>query len=281
MKQLFLCSAYSVALAMWAFSASAEEAKLDPRDDYNPHSIAPTPKSHKLFSRRVWREIHLREKQNSPFFAQGRGITDVIIDGVREGLLTPYREEDFVQEMTQAEFWENLKLPEGNYVSFGDSAEDSTDDDWGDAVEDTTDSQSGQRADYFLPSEIAILELVEDRIFDKVKSVLVHDIQAIKLIIPEDKFETGLRREVAVFRYKDLAPYFDSLGDKVGWINVNNSAKNLKFTDAFTLRLFSSRIVKVENPAGARLEDIYKDPRKASEEWERRLLEEEYFLWEP
>jgi len=282
MRHLFLCLAHAIVLSTWVFNASAQEADLDSEDAYNPHSVAPVPEAHKLFSRKVWREIHLKEKQNSPFFAQDKEITKVIIDGVREGVLTPYSEEDFAQEMTTEEFWDRLKLPEEGHSAAGDGAEGFTDDGWGDEGEKgTAASKNVHGADYFLPREITILELIEDRIFDKVRSVLVHDIQAIKLIIPADKFETGLRREVGVFRYKDLAQYFDSLGDKAGWINVNNSARNLKFTDAFTLRLFSSKLVKVENPAGARLEDIYEDPRKASEEWERKLQEEECFLWEP
>ena len=124
---------------------------------------------------------------------------------------------------------------------------------------------------------------MEDLIFHKVRSVQVYDIQSIKLIIPEDKFETGLRRDVAIFKYKDLATYFDEQG--VVWHNVHNRAADIKLTEAFEQRLFSARIVKLENPDDSTIADIYnknpKDAARASKALEEELLEQEQFLWKP
>jgi len=211
--------------------------------------------------RRVWRHIDLREKQNKPFFPQKKDLTNFIIEGVKEGLLTPYSDEAFASPMTKEEFSENLKLPEADDPSGEGKSFDFTED-WGNEAQKGETHKKGQVSEHFLPSEVSILELMEDRIFDKVRSVQVHDIQSIKLIIPADKFETGLRREVGIFKYKDLAAYFDK--HEIPWINVDNSASNIQVTEAFELRLFSSNIVKLENPDDNTIADIYNNTPKAA-----------------
>jgi Gliding motility associated protein GldN len=56
-------------------------------------------------------------------------------------------------------------------------------------------------------------------------------------------------------------------------------------TEAFALRLFSSRVVKLENPDDNTIAALYNKTPKATvtafEKPEEKLLEKEYFLWEP
>jgi gliding motility associated protien GldN len=252
---------------------------------YNPNSVTPIPESHILIRNRIWRHIDLKEKLNKPLFPHKGEITGFIMEGVEGGFLTPYSDEDFQQPMTKKEFFENLKLPEGDdqlseeekALGFG------SDDDWNDGNQGSALPKAEKTAEYFLPKQVSILEIMEDWIFDKVRSQQVYDIQSIKLIIPEDQFETGLRREVGIFKYKDLAAYFDEKG--ISWINVNNGAGHIKMTEAFDLRRFSSKIIKIENPDDNAVSDIYNDsPKasiKASKQLEEELLEKEYFMWEP
>lgn len=252
-------------------------------ETHNPNSIHPIPYSNILIKKRVWRHIDLKEKYNKPFFPHNKELTKYIIEGVRTGQLTPYLEETFANPMTQEEFFDRLRLPEtdesaeeGKKIGFNDKK-------WGSESSKEPFKEEDLADDYFLPSEVSMLELVEDWIFDKVRSVQVYDIQAVKLIIPAHKFETGLRKEVGIFKYKDLAAYFDA--QEIPWVNVNNSAGNIRLTEAFELRLFSSRIIKLENPDDSTIADIYgKGPKAAaiaSKELEEKLLEEEYFLWAP
>ncbi len=156
-------------------------------------------------------------------------------------------------------------------------------DGWGDEAPKKDKKSEKKATEYFAPNEISILEIMEDWIFDKVRSVQVHDIQSIKLIIPAERFDTGFHREVGIFKYKDLAPYLDKRG--AGWLNVKNSAGNVKLTEALDLRLFSSRIFKIENPDDHSVADIYnKSPKAAAlaaQELEEAMLEEEFFLWQP
>ncbi|XWN35499.1 MAG: gliding motility protein GldN [Roseivirga sp.] len=227
--------------------------------------------------KRIWREIDFLVKPNKPFFTYQKEITKSIIEGVQAGQLTPYKDEEFQESMTPEEFLENLKLPEGDAQTF--TADD--DDDWG--GDNPQEGHTKEEAsDSFLPNEVSIIEIMEDWIFDKVRSKQYYDIQYFKLIIPASKFETGLRRVVGIFKYKDLAHYFDE--HKVFWVNVDNSAGHITMTTAFEKRLFLSRITKVENPDNLTLADIYKTPEaeaQASKKMEEKLLEKEYFLWAP
>ncbi len=277
----FLKFSLSAPIAL-AEKLSEKLAADNPYEKFNPNSVNPIPESHILIRKRIWREIYLKEKQNKPFFTRNREITKIIIDGVKQGLLTPYKDEAFAKEMTKEEFFENLKIPGDDSPHTEEKALGFTDDDgWGSSKKGiSVDGPS----DYFLPNEVSILEVMEDWIFDKVRSEQVYDIQSFKLTIPEDKFETGLRREVGLFKYKDLATYFDSIPEEAVWVNTNNNAFNLKLTEAFALRAFSSRLIKLENPDDATLEDIYnKTPQEAliaAKRLEEKLLEDSYFLWE-
>lgn len=254
----------------------------NPYLEHNLNSLNPIPEAHIMFRRRVWREIYLQEKQNKPFFARNKEITKLIIEGAKQGVITPYTDESLTTEMTKEQFFENLSLPKEEALSAEERALGFTDDTgWRD---EKPSAPAATEEEYFLPHEVTTLELMEDVIFDKVRSKLIHDIQTIKLIIPANKFPTGLRRVVATFKYKDLAAYFDSKPKEAVWINVKNNAGNIKLTTAFELRLFGSRIVKVENPDDATVDDIYnKTPREgimASQQLEEELIELEYFLWE-
>ena len=265
-------------------AVSAEESIADAHKISALRSLIPISDEDILVKKRIWRDIYLEEKQNKPFFAHKKEITKYIIEGVKEGLLTPYQDENFSKPMSKEAFFDNLKLPEDSGTAEEQDTLGLADDDWGDndGKEKKTIEEPSEIA-HFLPKEVAILELMEDWIFDKTRSQQIYEIKSIKLIISEDKFETGLRKEVGIFRYKDLATYLD---DKEAlWINTQNSAANVKMTEAISLRLFSSRITKLENPNDNTIADIYdKTPKAAiiaSKELEEKLLEEEYFLWKP
>jgi|LakMenE01Jun11ns_1017448.scaffolds.fasta_scaffold9870582_2 gliding motility associated protien GldN len=263
---------------------AGESGTYSPHQTYNPNALYPIPEENILIKDRIWRHIDLKEKSNKSFFAHENEITKFIIEGVKTGLLTAYSDEAFTNPMTQEAFFEKLKLPEADYPTEEEKSLGFTDDnDWQDKAEEETGTKREKPTAYFLPNEVSILELMEDLIFDKVRSIQIYDIQAVKLIIPADKFETGLYREIGIFKYKDLAAYFDD--KKVSWINVHNGAGHIKMTEAFALRLFSSRIVKLENPDDNTIADLYnstpKEASLASRDLEERLLEKEYFLWEP
>ena len=267
--------------------------------EYNENSVNPIRASDIHIKKRIWRRIDLNEKQNKPFFAFNSEITKIMIEAVKAGVLTPYLNDSLKTRMSREDFNEKLKLPdvggglteEEKAMGFGqeEQAADAWDTGggWGEpaaAGGGKTAAAPAAGMDEFLPREINVLEMMEDMIFDKKRSRLYWDIQSVTMIIPASKFETGLQRPVASFKYKDLVELFKSMPGEAIWFNPQNSAAHLNLADAFALRLFNGRIIKVGNPDDAMLVDIYnKSPKEglmASQWIEMELLELEHELWE-
>ena len=275
-------------------TAQAQEASKE----YNENSVHPIRESDILLKKRIWRRIDLNEKQNKPFFAFNNEISKILIEAVKAGVLTPYVNDSLTTRMPRETFLENLKMPEQagglteeeKAMGFGQEEAASgwdTGGGWGDepaAEGDTATAAPAEDAYEFLPRQINVIQLTEDMIFDKKRSRLYWDIQSITLVIPGTEFETGLYREVATFKFKDLDELFRSMPGEAIWFNPQNSAAHLNLSDAFALRLFNGRIVKVSNPNNDMLQDIYdKSPKEglmASQWIEMELLELEHELWE-
>ena len=263
--------------------------------EYNENSVHPIRESDIFLRKRVWRRIDLNEKQNKPFFSFNNEISKIIIEAVKAGVLTPYENDSLKTRMSRENFLENLKMPttdvglteEEKAMGFGQESASGWDtgSGWGDEPKkDTAAAASEPAADEFLPRQIDVLELMEDMVFDKKRSRLYWDIQAVTMVIPASEFETGLQRNLASFKYKDLVELFKSMPGEAIWFNPQNSAAHLNLSDAFALRLFNGRIIKVGNPDDAMLVDVYsrspKEGLMASQWIEMELLELEHELWE-
>lgn len=282
----------------------AQEAE---RSGYNSNSVRPIHDDDIMYKKRVWRRMDLGEKQNKPFFAMGNEISKIIVDAAKAGILPIYKNDSCTSRYTKEEFLENLENPQmqgyndvgaddgwGGDSGGGDDWGDSgggddwgSDDSWGDSGSDDGDDEGGSSTmvidTKFAARDISVLEVVEDMIFDKKRSVLVWDIQAIKLIIPAENFTAGIFREVGVFKYKDLVKLWESMPEQAIWFNPQNSAEHKNLADAFALRLFNARITKVANPDDNAIIDIYDEtPRQgviASKWAEYKLMEKEHELW--
>jgi len=304
MKQL----SYVLVLVFLATLGAASPLQAQETANYvNHNSTAGIPDYDIMYKKRLWRRMDLKEKQNRSFFAYNNEITKIIIEAVNAGVLFPYKNDSLLTRMSKEEFLENLKMPAygGDELSEEEKAMGFTEDDgWGDDGGDGWGDESGgdgwgdeeasadgggdeatASADFFFPSDISVLEIMEDWIFDKRRSRLFYDIQSIKMILPAEKFpETGLQREVATFKYKDLEQLFRSMPEEALWFNPQNSAEHKNLADAFLLRLFSARLIKVANPEDSYIADIYntspKDGLIASQRIEQELLELEHELWE-
>ncbi len=300
MKQL---SYVLVLVFLAALGASSPMQAQETANYVNHNSTAGIPDYDIMYKKKLWRRMDLKEKQNRSFFAYNNEITKIIIEAVNAGVLFPYKNDSLQTRMSKEEFLENLKMPayggdelteEEKAMGFtqddgwgdeGDGWGDEGDSGWGDEESTESEATEATSVDYFFPSDISVLEIVEDWLFDKRRSRLFYDIQSIKLILPAEKFpETGLQREVATFKYKDLEKLFRSMPEEALWFNPQNSAEHKNLADAFLLRLFSARLIKVANPEDSYISDIYnsspKDGLIASQRIEQELLELEHELWE-
>ncbi|HET8861177.1 gliding motility protein GldN [Marivirga sp.] len=298
----FVLIFFVLALASWSNIAIAQESS---NNGYNPNSVHPIHEDDIMFKMRVWRRMALKEKQNQPFFAKGNEISKHIVNAAKAGILPIYKGDSLVNRMTKEEFLENLENPRLQDLDMGGGADDgwgdTSDDGWGDTSGgndgwgDTGNSNATENEDsgtatesdpsltQFRVSEISTLEIMEDMIFDKKRSVLVWDIQSIRLIIPGDLIPGGIERTVGVFKYKDLIDLFRSNPEQMIWFNRQNTAEHKNLADAFALRLFDARITRVSNPDGLTILDIYDNNARMgiiqSQQMEYELMEKEHELW--
>ena len=298
-KVVLLCLFFSVIFAEKGLAQETEDT------GYNPNSVYPVHEDDMMFKKRIWRRMDLQEKQNKPFFASKNEITKIIIDAAKAGIIPIYKNDSCTSRYTKEEFLENLENPAlkdanaggdswggGSDEGWGDSSggggdDWGSDDGWGDSSGDSGDgdasSDIGPIDTKFAARDVSVLEIIEDMIFDNKRSVMIYDLQAIKLIIPAKMFTAGIFREVGVFKYKDLEKLFRSMPKEAIWFNPQNSAAHKNLADAFALRLFNARIVKIANPDDAAVIDIYNEsPRQgilASKWMEYELMEKEHELW--
>jgi gliding motility associated protien GldN len=253
----------------------------------NP-SARPIPESDMMYRKTVWRTIDLREKQNKPFFADGRQITKVIIDAVQRGELPIYKNDSLTTTLTQQEFTSNMTMVnEGGELSaeekaMGFDAPAAGSDDWGGGGGDAAAAATGP--ELYFAKDLYQLEMKEDAIFDKKRSRMYHDIKSLTLVVPASLKSNVKGRDIPVgtFKYSDLVKVFRDHPNEALWYNPRNDAQHKNLADAFDLRLFSSFITKISNPDNSSLEDIYGGPMQgilAAQTAAEQMIEYEYNLW--
>jgi len=273
---------------------------------YNPNSLDPIPRYEQHYRLRVWRTIDLQEKQNKGFFSNNGEITKLIIRGVKSGEITDiYANDSLTTKLTKEDFMGKLVMQQGsiydqwdpnrdwfidevagyngkNYQALNDSRgmnPETSPDDWA--------LTSQGKAIEYLPRDMNILRLMEDVIFDRRRSRLYYDIQAVQIIVPGQKTSTGVDEYVGWFKYKDLEKVFRNHPETAVWFNRQNTAQNKNFADAILLRLFHGTIWKIENPDDETIDDTYRNNGRPyyegvwAKEWaEMMLMEKEHNLWE-
>ena len=282
MKKALISTLILFLVGFISLESSAQEEKAT----VNEHSVYPIPFANQMYKRTVWRRMDLKEKQNRPFFSTSNEITRIIIDAVNDGLIYAYEDDSLNKRMSKEQFLENLKLPTDDDDDFGatddagfgdDSGGWGGDSGWGDEEETVSSIQ------YYDATQLNIMRIKEDMIFDKVRSRLYWDMISMEMIIPATEVATGIEKTVGVFRYKDLEQLFRSMPDRAIWYNRQNTAHHRNMADAFLLRLFSARVVKGSNPRNDWIQDISPDQRSAlykSQQEEYKLIEYEHNLWE-
>lgn len=291
MKRLCLLIGLSLSLSLaWAQNTS----RYDSEDGMNPFSSKGIHKSDIMWKKSIVRAVDLREKQNEPIFSRDREITRIMIDAVEAGMIKAYKTDSLSMGtvLTVEEFKEGIKIP-GAEAELSEEEQEfadafAADDAWGDPEDDggEEDDAAADAGNYFFPRDLYQLQLIEDMIFDKQRSVMYYDILAVKMIVPADHPDNirGIETPVAFFSYKELVDQVFTDNPKAIWYNPYNDAEHRSLYEAFELRLFSSYIIKVSNPQDSYLVDVYGgDPQTGilASQWKAfELLEFEHNLWE-
>ncbi len=290
MKKFSILSVF-VLLTGFTFAQEAEVA-----DGYNKFSTKGIHISDIMWQKSVLRAIDLREKQNEPLMSTGREMPQILIDAVKAGVVTPYKTDSLSDgtPLTKEEFLKNLQIP-STEVELTDeekefAANEDSDEDW-----DMGDDEDGDEGDsepessgveYYFAKQLYQMQIKEDMIFDKQRSVMYYDIIALGMFIPSDVPDNikGIEIPIAWFSFSELNEKVFTDNPSAIWYNPYNDSEHRSLSDAFELRLFSSYIIKVSNPADEYIVDIYGGNPKTgimASEWKAyELLEYEHNLWE-
>ncbi|AMQ55029.1 gliding motility protein GldN [Algoriphagus sanaruensis] len=214
----------------------------------------------KMYQISVWRRIDLREKYNLSLYGSGDNKSNGIINNiykavVDENALEVFRDENFTQPLSIAEFQENFWL-----------------------------SANG---DSIFVKQLYYLDFKEDFVFDRHHSDLVFDIKFVELVMPSVTNANAGQKTIGFIRYKDFVNYF-KYHPSARWLNFQNISKSLTYDEAFESRLFRSVVRRFTNPDEALIADMvnadHPDPEMQayinSLAFEYKLLEFENSLWE-
>jgi gliding motility associated protien GldN len=225
-----------------------------------------------FYSKRVWREIDLRDTINSVLKSESSKLIEILMDAVANEELTVYSPKD-----TTA----GKLLEDNDSFRIALTAEEALRSARGTSEGDA--DASGKIGEPVLkrlrPDEFLKYRIKEDWILDSKRSVFEPRIIGIAPM----KMVEGNWQPVFWIYYDEARP----LLSKSRLVNPSNDASVLTYDDFFIRRLFSSNIIKETNPANKTIIEILnqtdpKDPRKLyeSERIKKSMADYEQSLWE-
>ncbi|MFY0591468.1 hypothetical protein [Roseivirga sp.] len=153
-------------------------------------------------------------------------------------------------------------------------------------------TSAAKSLDPAVKGNLNVLLIEEDLIFDRNESVAKWDIVSITLIAPSTASADGTEREIVRVKYEDFANYVEKVfaesnKNKGYWYNPRNPRnKEINFSHAFDLRLFSSYITKFQNPDDSNIQTLYGKAEydysiiELARKKRNELLEKMHNLWE-
>jgi gliding motility associated protien GldN len=276
----FLKCLIVVAFAMIAASGYSQVLDTGPRDgiydktailQMNPIPYVPLREADVIWSRRIWREINMKEKINQPFYypetPQGtwKSFMQIVLDNMKEGTITAYEDDKFILPRNYNEIMKQSErtikktlFREGTDVEY-----------------DTTYTES------FQASAVTKLKLKEYWVFDRQRSVLEVRILGICPIKESFDDQGVYRGDIDMFWI--YFPECRNIFAKTEQFNLKNGdAGRLSYDDVFMKRMFNSFIYKEENVYDRKISDyaIGVDALLEADRAKASLHEFEMDLWE-
>lgn len=272
----------------------------------NPGSVDGIPYYEQMYRFRVSRNVDLSERQNAGFKSRQSDIARFILAAIKSGKLNVYDDSlKRVQTVNETLISNTAVMAEAydptksyitsEAVSFrGINYTSIRNDNVGHPTSDAGWwEKSTDQTEFIGVEQILGLELREDVIFDKRRSRLYYDMQALGILAQKSGEESLNPRGYILYKdfFNLVQAYSHSKNlaerDMVLWRNRYNPAENKLFTDAFKLRLFHGVILKVENPDDLDIVSIitrngrsYSEAVYARWEEELKMMEKEHNLWE-
>ena len=192
----------------------------------NENSVGAIPFYEQLYRQRTWTRVDLSQKQNQGFFTKNREFTKILIDAVMNDeiqtvydaeaglfeLERPINKEEFskrllksamddevaeLQQLYEIDFPYNTgEIVEAGGINYTSLKDNNLENDPASSPDWWT-LWAGATSEPYLPSEITIIEVMEDVIFDKRRARQYNDIQSIRLIVSGDRGHRALDRTLS------------------------------------------------------------------------------------
>ncbi len=224
-----------------------------------------------MFSKRVWREIDLRDKMNRSYASPKARLIDIIMDAIMAGELTAYDASPTKDDPNGDEFSTVLK-PEQAMARFADSVVVPEFD------ENGQQTGSHMESGVFNPDSIIKFRIKEDWIFDRQRSMFEPRIIGLAPLIKIRAAGQDLGEQPAFWIY---FPEARQVFVSKEVTSNHNDATGLSYDDIFMKRIFASYIVKESNADDLRIKDYAQgiDRLYESERVKKDLLDFEHDLW--
>lgn len=260
--------------------ATAQSADYDRSS--NPNSVRPIERYEIMWKKSLWFSMDMRRKTNEPYYAKGNEFAKLLIEAVKEDRVQPFYSDSLETRMSKEEFLSRLRIPqtEDDDLAAGE-----------DFLSQGTGVQGGQAGEERHPRQFYLMELKVDRVFDKRRSRMYNDIQAITILLPAEFSRKKVNEPIGTFSFKELHEQVFNARNEQGqlvanpkaiWFNPRNAAQHRNLSDAFTLELYDGQLMRYENPRNSSIVDMYGDGRKGfmkSMEELYKMLEYEATLW--
>jgi len=227
-----------------------------------------------VFSKRIWREIDLRERMNQYMVSPKARLIDVLMDAVNAGELTAYdaspnpakgdpNGDEFYTPLTASQA--KSKLVDSTVVHKFDK--------------NGNDTAAVRVANDFNPDSILRFRIKEDWLFDKQRSVLEPRIIGIAPLVRPKAAGVLLDYQPAFWIYFPEARKILATKEI---IMRHNDAASISYDQAFLKRIFTSYIVKVSNEKDERIKDymVGIDQLHEGERLKKELMDWELNLWQ-
>lgn len=281
MKKITFIVASLIILAGVSTKISAQILDNPPQDviyydndlqDVTPIALPAIRKADIMWSKRIWREIDMRQKINQPFYYpviphnNWRNFITVIMDALKEGSITAYEvssTDEFLVPLTYQEIistqidtmHKTLTRPYPPYDQY-----------------DTVIYSE------FDPSKVTRLRIKEDWYFDKKRSQMLVRILGICPVMIKTRNDQEYSEPLFWIYFPEARPVLA----KAEAFNRENDAARRSYDEVFMKRYFNSFVYKEENVYDRRISEYAQglDALLEAERIKQELLDFEQSLWE-
>lgn len=241
-------------------------------EDIKPIPLPSVRKADIMWSKRLWREIDMRQKMNQPFYFplephnNWRNFITVIMDALKEGSITAYdpsSTDEFLVPLNYQEiitrqtdtFHRELTRPYPPYDQY-----------------DTVIYSE------FDPNKVTRLRIKEDWYFDKKKSQMLVRILGICPVMIKERNDDEFSEPLFWIYYPEARPILA----QAEVFNRFNDAARRSYDEIFMKRFFNSYIYKEQNVYDRRISEYAQglDALLEAERIKNELLDFEQSLWE-